>query len=81
MCQPSASSAIEPNALPAAISTSIIVAVIATTHRVPRSARSVWMPKRCECCQRERSSWCVACMRRGKPAAVWTATKSVIQNL
>jgi hypothetical protein len=38
MCHPSASSAIDPNSVPAAISTSIIAAVSHITWRVRRSA-------------------------------------------
>ncbi|WP_425415740.1 hypothetical protein [Paracoccus chinensis] len=40
MCQPSATSAIEPKMLPAVISTTIIVAVMAMTSQVRRSLRS-----------------------------------------
>jgi hypothetical protein len=38
MCQPSASSAIDPNAMPPPISTAIIAAVMPMTIRVRRSA-------------------------------------------
>jgi hypothetical protein len=41
MCQPSASSAREPEKYPTAISTTIITAVSATTARTPRSRAPV----------------------------------------
>jgi len=50
MRQRSASIAIEPNMTPAAISITIIVAVMAITMRVRRSAVEVSMVLSCECC-------------------------------
>ncbi|EXI73881.1 MAG: hypothetical protein AW07_02017 [Candidatus Accumulibacter sp. SK-11] len=47
MCQPSASSAIELNHQPAAISTNIIAAVISITTRVPFSAARLPSSKTC----------------------------------
>src|SRR6185437_13421495 len=46
MCQPSATSAIEPKSEPPTISTSIIAAVSATTHQVRRSYSSWRAPRK-----------------------------------
>lgn len=45
MCQPSASSAIDPNTLPATISPTIITSVRATTARTRRSLRAWAAPE------------------------------------
>ena len=46
MCQPSASSAIELNQEPAAISTTMVMAVRPTTIQVRRSCLSCWLPRK-----------------------------------
>jgi hypothetical protein len=53
MCQPSASNAIELNHHPEAISTTIMVAVIHITARVPRSAAGLPALNMCWWLQRE----------------------------
>ena len=52
MCQPSASSAIECEMMPAVISSSIITNVITMTTRVRFSAREKSWTKSCECRKR-----------------------------
>src|SRR5262249_41592374 len=61
MCQPSASSAIEPKMVPPAISATIMVAVSAAPNQVRRSLRS-WAWPRKTCSWRQSSSvWlCIA---------------------
>ena len=52
MCSPSARSAIEPKAIPVAISKIIMDAVIAMTIKVRTSpGRLASCPKECECCK------------------------------
>ena len=55
MCQPSASSAIDPVTMPPAISATIVAAVIATTIQVRRSLARLPASKAWLCCQPERS--------------------------
>jgi hypothetical protein len=53
MCQPSASSAIDPDTTPATISPTIITAVTAITVRVRRWCSACSRPRKsCSCCQR-----------------------------
>ena len=52
MCQPSATTAIEPNSVPPTISATIIAAVSATTNQVRRSCLSCLAPRKTwPCCQ------------------------------
>src|SRR5260370_36093685 len=57
MCQPSASSAIEPNIVPPAISTTIMAAVSATTAQVRRSLRSWAAPRKTWSWRQSASVW------------------------
>ena len=63
MCQPSASSAIEPKIAPPAISTTIIAAVSPTTSQVRRSLRSWAAPRKTWSWRQSSSVW--VCMERG----------------
>src|ERR1043166_5869649 len=61
MCQPSASSAIEPYTMPPAISATIIVAVRPTTAHVRRSLRSWAVPRKTWSWRQSSSMWlCMA---------------------
>ncbi len=57
MCQPSASSAIEPNSVPPAISATIMVAVRPTTNQVRRSLRSCAAPRKTWSWRQSSSVW------------------------
>src|SRR5260370_42122135 len=67
MCQPSASSAIEPNIVPPAISTTIMAAVSPTTAQVRRSLRAWAAP-------RKTWSW-------RQSARVWLCTRGLLFRL
>src|SRR5690348_16214068 len=76
MCQPSATSAIEWKKYPATISTSIIVAVSATTLRVRFSADEVSPAKLWLCFHAERSVVCIG-DRRDRKVSAGAETKAI----
>src|SRR5260221_5555713 len=57
ICQPSASSAIEPKIVPPAISATIMAAVSPTTAQVRRSLRSWAAPRKTWSCRQSASVW------------------------
>ena len=78
MCRPSASSAIEPYARPAATSMAIAASVIQVTSSVPRCPAALPSSKRWSCCQRPRS-W--VCMVLGSRPGRITGDGAVIDGV